>query len=55
MDGSYSTKEGENRRIRYTLDETIDRDKVDAVMKNGILTLHLKESSKPRKIEIKAR
>jgi len=42
---------------RYTLDETIDREKVEAVMKNGILmlTLHLKESSKPRKIEIKAK
>jgi HSP20 family protein len=41
---------------RYTLDDTIDRNKVDAVMKNGVLhlTLHIKESSKPRRIEIKA-
>ena len=42
---------------RYTLDDTIDRDKVEAVMKNGVLhlTLHLKESSKPKKIEVKTK
>ncbi|MFQ3619443.1 MAG: Hsp20/alpha crystallin family protein [Spirochaetales bacterium] len=40
---------------RYTLDDTIDREKVEAVIKNGILhlTLHLKEASKPKKIEVK--
>lgn len=40
---------------RYTLDDTIDRNKVDAVMKNGVLllTLHIRESSKPKKIDIK--
>jgi HSP20 family protein len=42
---------------RYTLDDTIDREKVDASVKNGILnlTLHLKEASKPKKIEIKTK
>ncbi len=38
----------------YTLDETIDRDRIDAHMENGVLTvhLHLKEAVKPRKIQI---
>ena len=41
----------------YTLDDTIDRDRIDAKMERGILTvtLNLKESVKPRKIEVKAR
>lgn len=41
---------------RFTLDDTIDREKVDAEIKNGVLfvTLSTKESSKPKKIEIKA-
>lgn len=41
----------------YTIDETIDRNKIDASLKNGILTLKLgvKESQKPRKIEIAAK
>lgn len=40
----------------YTIDETIDRNKIDASLKHGILTLKLgvKESQKPRKIEITA-
>ena len=39
----------------FTIDDTIDREKVDASMNDGILhlTLHLKESVKPRKIEVK--
>jgi HSP20 family protein len=42
-------------RAVYTLDETIDQEKVDAVLENGVLTvtLHIKESVKPRKIQIK--
>jgi HSP20 family protein len=38
----------------YTLDDTIDREKVEAKMENGVLTvtLHMKESVKPRKIQI---
>ena len=41
----------------YTIDETIDRNKIDASMKNGVLTLTLglKESQKPRKIQISAK
>ena len=42
-------------RSTYTLDERVDRDKVEAKMENGILevTLHLKEEVKPRRIEVK--
>lgn len=40
----------------YTLDETIDQEKVDAVLEDGVLTvtLHVKEAVKPRKIQIKS-
>jgi HSP20 family protein len=40
----------------FTIDETIDREKVDASMDNGVLTLtlHIKEEVKPRKIDVKA-
>jgi HSP20 family protein len=42
---------------RFTLDDTVDREKVEAKMDHGILTvtLNLKESVKPRKIEIKSK
>ena len=41
----------------YTLDDTIDRERIDAKMERGVLnvTLHLKEAVKPRKIEVTAR
>ncbi len=41
----------------YTIDERVNREKVDAKMENGILTLtlHLKEEVKPRKIDVKAK
>ncbi|RKX88377.1 MAG: Hsp20/alpha crystallin family protein [Spirochaetes bacterium] len=41
----------------FTLDETIDRDKIEASVKNGIVTvaLGIKESEKPRKIKITAK
>jgi HSP20 family protein len=41
---------------RYTLDESVNRDKIAAKMDNGVLTvtLHLKDEVKPRKIEVKA-
>ena len=42
-------------RATYTLDERVNRDKVEATMERGVLTLtlHLKEEVKPRKIAIK--
>jgi len=42
---------------RYTLDETIDRNRIDAAMRGGVLTLtmHVKEAAKPKRIEIKSR
>jgi HSP20 family protein len=41
----------------YTLDSTIDRDKIQAELVKGqlILTLSIKESEKPRKIEVVAK
>ena len=57
-DVSYIVRERPNADFRatYTLDERVDREKVDAKMDNGVLTvrLHLKEEVKPRKIEVKA-
>ncbi len=40
----------------YTIDETIDRDRIRASMEEGVLTirLELKEAEKPRKISIQA-
>ncbi|HDQ14527.1 MAG TPA: Hsp20/alpha crystallin family protein [Sediminispirochaeta sp.] len=57
--GSYLLRErlvGDYEKI-YTIDETIDRDSIEAVMENGVLhmTLKLKEEVKPRKIEIKTK
>ena len=42
---------------RYTIDDTIDRNNIDASVKNGVvtLTLAIKESVKPRKIEVVAK
>jgi HSP20 family protein len=39
----------------FTLDDTIDQNKVDASLDNGLLTvkLHVKEEVKPKRIEIK--
>ena len=41
--------------VDFTFDETIDRDGIEAVLENGILTLTLtlKEAEKPRKIQVK--
>jgi len=41
----------------FTIDETVDREKVGASMEGGILTitLHLREAEKPRRIPITAR
>lgn len=41
----------------FTLDETIDRDKIEAKMENGVVTidLSLRESEKPKKIKVIAK
>jgi len=41
----------------YTLDETVDRGKIEAAMESGVLTvtLRLREAEKPRKIQITSR
>ena len=40
----------------YTIDDTIDREKIEAELTNGLLTvtLHIKEAEKPKKITVKA-
>jgi len=49
----HEIKDGDYQHI-FTLDETIDRDKIEATVKNGIVTvaLGIKESEKPKKIKI---
>lgn len=56
VEGTYLIRErqtGEYHK-RFIIDETIDRDKIHAVMNDGILllTLSIKEAAKPRKIDI---
>jgi len=48
--------DGDYREV-YTIDETVDRSKIEAAMNDGVLTvtLHLREAEKPRKIQITAR
>jgi len=47
-------REGDYRKL-FTIDDSIDREKVDATLANGVatITLHLREAVKPRLIEIK--
>ncbi len=49
----HEMKEGVYRNI-FTLDDTIDKDKIEGAVKNGIvnISLDIRESEKPRKIEI---
>jgi len=49
MDGDYAAS--------YTLDETIDQERVEAELHDGVLTvtLHVKEAVKPRKITIRTK
>jgi len=56
MAGTFLIRErrvGEYRK-RFIIDETIDREQIEATMVDGVLTLTLaiKEAAKPRKIEI---
>jgi HSP20 family protein len=59
LKGSYAIRERSNGDYfkQYTIDETIDRDRIDAVMRAGVLniTLYVKEAAKPKKIEIKVK
>jgi HSP20 family protein len=54
--GSYLVRERRSGSFRktFTIDETIDRDKIEAELTNGILTLKLriKEAAKPKRIAI---
>jgi len=57
VEGTYLIRErqvGEYQK-RFIIDETIDQDKIQAVMNDGVLqlTLNIKETAKPRRIEIK--
>jgi len=57
--GTYLIRErrtGDFRKV-FTLDETVDREKIDAVYTNGVMTLtmQLKEAVKPRRIQISSR
>ena len=56
--GRYLVREIPDRDFyqAYTLDSTIDRNKIEAELVNGrlIIALSLKESEKPRKIEVVA-
>lgn len=58
LEGNYLVRErarGDYYHL-YTIDETVDRDKIDASLENGILTvsLQLKEAEKPKKIAVKS-
>jgi len=58
IEGSYLLRErncGDYEKV-FTIDETIDRNSIDALMKDGILqiTLQYKKEVQPRRIEIKS-
>ena len=56
IEGKYLIHEikSSNFHQEYTIDDTIDRNNINASIKNGIVTLSLgvKESEKPRKINV---
>ncbi len=56
FEGRYLVRERRAGSFRksFTLDETIDREKVEAELSDGILNLrlHVKEAAKPRRIAI---
>ena len=57
LSGTYRLRERKNGpfHMAYTIDETIDREKVEASIKDGILSVVLdrKETEKPRRIQVK--
>ena len=56
MEGKYLIHEIKSSDFHqeYTIDDTIDRNNINAAIKNGIVTLSLgvKESEKPKKIKV---
>jgi len=54
--GVYLVRERRSGSYRkaFTIDETIDRDRVEAELSDGILSLklHIKEAAKPRRIAV---
>jgi len=54
--GSYLVRERRTGSFckTFTIDETIDRDKIEAELTNGLLLLklHIKEAAKPKRIAI---
>lgn len=56
IEGKYLVQEIRNSDYHqeYTIDDTIDRNSINASIKNGIVTLSLgiKESEKPKKIKV---
>ena len=57
--GTYLIRErrGGDFSATYTLDERVDREKIDAKMERGVLelALHLRDEVKPRKIKVKTK
>jgi HSP20 family protein len=56
LEGNYLVRERRTEDFRkvFTIDESIDRDKVEAELAEGILTLklHQREAAKPRRIAV---
>ena len=57
IEGTWLLRERPHGRYEkiFTLDDSIDRDKIHAQLIDGMLTikLHIRETAKPRKIEIR--
>jgi HSP20 family protein len=55
--GTYLLRErrGDGWRKLFTMDDSIDRERIEAGLDNGVLTLklHIKEAAKPRRIEVR--
>jgi len=58
IEGTYLVKERVDGDFQagYTVDDTIDAQKIEASLDNGVLTvtLHIKEAVKPRRIQVKS-
>jgi len=58
IEGTYLVKErlDGNFEASYTVDDTIDPQKIEASLENGVLTvtLHIKEAVRPRRIQVRS-